>query len=190
MKISDFIENYPSKKYPAGKNFLNEAETPKALYYLKSGYVRRYTNSVDGKELTVHIFEKGSIFPLSWAFYNEVPNSTLQALSQIELKLIKKKDFLSFIKKNPNELFEITKRMVRATEGLAKRIEVLSFERADNKLTSMLLYLEKHFGKKFKFTHEDLAALTGLSRERVSIEMKNLKDKGLIHYQRGNISIK
>lgn len=189
MKITDFAENYPSKKYPKGATFFNESETPKTLYYLKQGYVRRFIAAPDGKELTIHIFEKGSIFPLSWALYDEIPCFNLEALSQIELKCVKKSDFINFIKNYPEELLKITKNMVRATEGLAKRVQILSLARADNKLMAALSYLERHFGKSFEFTHEELSALTGLSRERVSIEMKTLKDKGIVSYQRGRIKI-
>ena len=38
--------------------------------------------------------------------------------------------------------------------------------------------------------HKDIASLAGLTRETVSIEMKNLEKKGLIAYKRNQITIK
>ena len=84
----------------------------------------------------------------------------------------------------------MTKRLVSGISGLSKRIEILNFENAQGRIISTLTYLKKHFGSKLSFTHEELAALTGLSRERVSIEMKKLKDKKLISYTRSIISLK
>jgi CRP-like cAMP-binding protein len=97
---------------------------------------------------------------------------------------------LEFIRDNPKKLLEITKRLVYGLEGLAKRVEILNFENAQNRITSALSYLKKHFGTKLEFTHEDLASLTGLTRERVSIEMKRLKDLGKISYKRGVVTVK
>jgi len=186
----DKFTKYPSRNYSPGELLLSAGETPKALFFLKAGYVRQFVDSKEGKELTIHIYEKGAIFPLSWGLNDETPNFTLSSITKSEVTLVPRADFLKTIKNNPDELLALTKRMIYAVSGLSKRIEILNFDNAKTRTITSLQYLYKHFGKKFEFTHEDLSSLTGLTRERVSIEMKKLKNNGVISYKRGAVAIK
>lgn len=184
------IAKYKAKTFKRGEVLLHAGEKSSHLFYLISGHVRRYVDSSDGKELTIHIFEEGSVFPLSWALNDEVPNFTLAALTDCKVVLVPKNEFFSYIKNDSDELLNITKRLARGLEGLSRRVEILSLEKADARVAAVIAYLAKHFGEKFNFTHEELSALTGLSRERVSIEMKKLKDKKAISYRRGVVLVK
>lgn len=179
----------PAKKIPVGKVILNSGEQPENLFYLKKGFVKHYVDSPEGKELIIHIYKSGTIFPLMWGLNNEVPNYNLATLTNCEISLVPKKTFSDFIAKNPKELLSLSRRLLMAISGLSKRIEILNFQNARQRVVSTLIYLNKHFGDQFHFTHESLAALTGLTRERVSIEMKKLKDQGVVSYKRNTITI-
>lgn len=185
--MKDFYESFPSRKLNRGDVLHSAGEIPEYLFYLQSGHVRRFINSLEGRELTIHIFDSGAIFPLSWGINDDIPDFSLVALTDCKVNLVPREDFLKFIMDNPYELLEITKRMTHGVEGLAKRVEILSLEKANTRVSSTISYLAKHFGQKLPFTHEDIAALTGLSRERVSIELKKLKDNNDISYKRGEI---
>ena len=188
--LAGFVAQFPVKKLKTGQVLLNAGETPKTLYYLKDGFVKRHINSLDGKELTVHIFTPGSLFPLLWALDGSSVDFNLTSLGSSKVALVPKEDFLKYIISNQDELLKITKRLLRGLEGMAKRVEILSFEKADSRVYSALLYLEGHLGSKLSFTHEGLSELTGLSRERVSIEMKKLRTEGITSYRRGLITMK
>ncbi len=187
MQIDHFT-NYPARTVRKGEIILHAGQRPSHLFYLKKGFARRYVDSIEGRELTIHIFEKGSTFPLSWALNNENPNFNLAALTDCEIALIPKEDFLKFIK-NYDELAAITRKLLYGLEGMAKRLENMSFEKADMRVMSTINYLAKHFGNLLPFTHEDLSSLTSLSRERVSIEMKKLKNRGIVSYKRNVIKV-
>jgi CRP-like cAMP-binding protein len=189
MKLSDFANNYPSKKYLAEETIHTAGDDSQTLYYLKRGHVKRFVDSLDGKELIIHIFDPGSVFPLLSVFTERSFSFNLSALTNCEVILIPKKDFNNYIKENNIELLKITKNLLLGLEGMAMRVEILSLEDAKSRISSALKYLSKHFGQKLHFTHEELSALTGLSRERVSIEMKKMKDEGKIRYSRNVIYI-
>jgi CRP-like cAMP-binding protein len=102
-----------------------------------------------------------------------------------------------FIEANPYELLPFTKHLINGIEGLLKRIELMSFDNAQTRVFAALMYLSHHFGRTNKqeivieshFTHEDIAAITGLTRERVSIEMGKLKRAKLISYDTKSIHL-
>lgn len=180
---------FPTKHYEPGEFLIYAGEAPKHLFFLKKGFVKQYANSEEGKELTIHIYEKGSIFPLSWGLNKQAPEHNFVCVGKVEVSIVPLKAFMEIIKKDPGILLGITKRLVAGISGLSHRIEILNFENSQERLFETLLYLRKHFGETINFTHEELAALTGLSRERVSIEMKNLRDKKAISYKRAEIKI-
>lgn len=187
--LDEFVKKYPARKFEDGEVVVRAGEPIAHLFYLSNGYARRFVHSVEGKELTIHIFEEGSVFPISLAINGHTPEFSVSSLKTSYLRAIPMQEFLLFLNDNPHEVMKLLKKMTSATEGLAKRVEILSLEKADSRLLSTLLYLEKHFGRKLPFTHEEIATLTGLSRERVSIEMKKLKDRGIISYKRSVINI-
>jgi|SRR3989338_4971803 len=186
----ELFADYPAKRFSTKEVILMAGELPGALFYLKRGNVAQYVDSHEGKELIIHIYMPGALFPLSWGLNNEIPNFSLKAINTCEVTLVPKKDFEKLINERPEELIKLTKNLALGISGLAKRIEILNFENAQTRVLSTLEYLRKHFGEKFQFTHEMLAALTGLTRERVSIEMKRLKDKKVLDYKRGVITLK
>lgn len=183
------FNNYPAKRFAKGDVILTAGAAPQVLFYLKKGNVLQYVDSNQGKELIIHIYMPGALFPLSWGLNNEIPNFNLKAMITSEVVLVPKKDFEKLINNKPDVLMKLTKNLVSGLMGLSKRVEILSFENAEVRITNTLKYLERHFGPKFEFTHEGLAALTGLTRERVSIEMKKLKDKKVLEYKRGVITL-
>jgi len=185
----DKLGKYPTKRFAADKVILNAGETPENLFYLKKGFVKHYVDSPEGKELIIHIYKSGTIFPLMWGLNDEIPNYNLATLTNSEIALVPKKVLNEYLLKNPKELLNLNKRLLKAISGLSKRIEILNFQNAHQRVLSTLLYLNRHFGDQFHFTHESLAALTGLTRERVSIEMKRLKDQGIVAYKRNTITV-
>ena len=186
----DKFKSYHSRSYSQGELLLTAGETPKSLFFLQKGYVRQFVDSKEGKELTIHIYEKGSIFPLSWGLNDEIPDFNLASIGKSEITLVPRADFEKLISDNPKELFKLAKRLVYGISGLSKRIEIINFDNAKTRTVSSLRYLHRHFGNKIKYTHEDLSSLTGLTRERVSIEMKKLKNDRVISYKRGLVTIK
>lgn len=164
------------------------------IYFLKRGFVRLYTLSRRGEELTLLIFKKGDIFPISWAVdkYSQTnqKNYYLEALTDCELNRVKRDEFLNLIKSDPEILFELTSRISERLNGMLLRAESFVFGDAGNRVASILLLCAERFGRKVDFgvelqvplTHSDIASLIGVARETASIEIKKFEKKGLIGY--------
>ncbi|KKQ75504.1 MAG: Crp/Fnr family transcriptional regulator [Candidatus Woesebacteria bacterium GW2011_GWB1_38_5b] len=195
---NNFFTQFKEYKIAKDDIFLYAQNVPTGVFYLKRGFVRQYSISKEGKELTIHIYMPGSFFPLFWAINNEKPDYNLQALTFCTVCVSPKEQFLDWIKNNPKMLYSLSSRLLYGLSGLKKRVEVISLDNSSQRVISILKYLSDHFGKKSSnghikitpyFTHESIAALTGLTRERVSIEMKTLKNKNKINYKRGTLII-
>lgn len=197
-KLEVFFSKYKSLHFKKGKTILRPGDIPKGVYYLQKGYVRLYSLSESGQELTLIIFKPGDFFPIMWSI-NNTPNAQyVQTMTTVELWLCPREQFILFIKEDPDVFFELTSHMLERLKGLLQRMEYMVFGNAYTKVASILLICAQRFGEKknggaeiqVPLTHRDIAMLLGVARETVSIELKKLERKGVIDYGKRLIVIK
>ena len=188
-KVRHFFAQYPAKKYKKGDLIL-QPEDVTGVFYLQKGYVREYGMSSLGIEVGLHIFMPFSYFPLTWVIA-DVPNRYYyEALTDAQIYKAPKNITLSFLKNNPDVLFDLTKRVFMGLDKLTSRLEYLSYAKAYKKVISILFYLARHFGEekrgkiyiKHKFSHRDIGSFAGVSRETASREWEKLVHKEIIGY--------
>ncbi|MDP2632129.1 MAG: Crp/Fnr family transcriptional regulator, partial [Candidatus Curtissbacteria bacterium] len=163
----------------------------------KSGYVKVYSVSRSGEQLTLIIFKPGDIFPVSWAINSTKNEYFAETMTPSVLWRTSVEEFLGFISNKPKVLFELNRRIMERFLGLMRRIEYMVFGNAMDKVSSILLICAERFGEASRgkviidvgLTHNEIANLVGMSRETVSIEMKKLEKKGLIVYRGRRIVI-
>lgn len=197
-ELNRFFAQFKLLHYKKGETFLHADDPPPGIFYVKSGYVRLYSISKEGEELTLVIFAPGNCFPLSWAI-NNTPNAyNLEAMTDVEVWRAPKDMFISFIKNNPEVLLDLTRRVLRRLLASFVRMEHLVFGNSYEKVASMLFLLGRRLGKRkgrmtivqIHLTHKDIGSLAGLARETVSLAMEKLEKKRLITYHRSLIAIR
>lgn len=197
-EIERFFSKSTSQRFRRGETILRAGETPPGVFYLKKGFVRLYSVSESGEELTLTIFKPGDIFPISWAVADSPNNYFLDAMTSSEMWRIGQKKFVSFVKENPDELYELTGKIMVRLLGLLRRMEYIVFGNSRTKIASILCIFVERFGRKTKggflievpLTHKDIANLVGIARETTSLEMGKLKDKGIIDYSGRTILVR
>lgn len=190
-ELDIFFKKFKPLRYRRGEIILRAGDSPPGIFYLKSGYVRVYSFSKGGEELTLIIFKPGDIFPVSWVIGDVPASYFVEAMTVAELWRVPRDQFLEFVRNKPEILLELIKRMMVRFVGLMRRMEYLVFGNAYSKVASILLICAERFGRKaaggmvidVPLTHNDIATLVGMTRETVSIEMKKLEKKNLISYR-------
>lgn len=160
------------------------------IFFLTKGVVRMFCLSKEGVELTINIYRPYSLFPLSLLLNNRQDKYTYNALTEVAGYFASKNALKNFIKKNPEVLFDLLKRIYKGLEGFFKHLEMLLSKDANKRIINQLVVYAKRFGQKnqdkiifdLHLTHHQLASQTGLARESVSKELKKLQNKGLIGY--------
>ena len=183
-----FFAKLKPLRYKKGEIILRAGETPPGVLYLKRGFVRLYSISKQGEELTLIIFKSGDFFPIMWAINNTPNNYFVEAATFCEICRAPRTEFLAFVKDNCDVLFELTSRMLVRFAGILSRMEYLVFGNAYAKVASILAICAERFGKggqggiliEVPLTHNDIASLVGVTRETASVEIKKIERKGLI----------
>jgi CRP/FNR family transcriptional regulator, cyclic AMP receptor protein len=188
--FEEFFSQFQIHEYKQGEIMIRADDDPQGIFCLTKGYVRQYTISKTGMELTLHILRPTAYFPMVWAI-NGTPNVyNFEALTPVEIGRAPRDQVVNFIKNKPELIFALMSELLEEYAETLTRIEHLVFSDAYRRVISVLLYIAKHFGEplgdhvivKHRFTHQDIATLVGVTRETASIEMVRLSKKELVHY--------
>lgn len=187
-KLHKFYTQYNPLHYKKKSLILHADDTPEEVFYIKEGFVRAYRISEQGEELTIIILKPRDFFPVTYGL-NTLPNSYyLEAMTSLQIWKVPRKEFMSFLKDHPDVYHELTNKMMARFGGLLTRMEYLVFGNAYTKVATTILICAKSFGERWgenlivtvPFTHKDIAAMVGITRETACLEMKKLERKGLI----------
>lgn len=185
-----FYDQFSTRIYKKGELLIRADDDPQGIFCLTKGYVRQYTISKTGLELTLHILKPISYFPMVWAI-NGTPNVYyFEALTEVEVGRAPREQVIAIIKEKPIIIFELMSQLLEDYAETLTRIEHLVFSDAYRRVISVLIYIAKHFGEveergtlvSHRFTQQDIATLVGVARETASIEMVKLEKRGLIKY--------
>lgn len=198
LNLLSFFAPFPPLFLKKREIILRVGDIPQGVYCIEKGYVRLYAVSLEGKEFTFFIYKQGDFFPVVWSLRAEPSQYYFQALTAAKLKKVPRAAFMEFVTENPDVLLELTQGIIRRSQAALRRMEYLVFGNAYQRLSSLLFGLARQFGKKERkntliqvsLTHTDLASLLGLTRETVSIEIKNLEKKGIVRYRKRLIVVK
>jgi len=189
-EFETFYKQFAIRDYKKGEMLIRADDDPQGIFCLTKGYVRQYTISKSGSELSLHILKPISYFPMVWAI-NGTPNVYFfEALTPVEVGRAPRDQVVNFIKDKPVIIFELMSELLEDYAESLTRVEHLVFSDAYRRVISVLLYIAKHFGKEngkgiivnHRFTQQDIATLVGVARETASNEMMKLEKKGLVKY--------
>lgn len=191
-----FLERHHTRSFKKGEIIIFQGEAPRSAYAIKSGTIKAYNLSVDGDEKPVAFYSADSVFPASWV-YGKASSSIYyyEAFTpEVEVYVIERTEFVEFIKKRPELLYQELERALADQLGGSMRLNALQHSKASDKLVYTLHYLALTHGKparnhKVEITldlkHQDFANLTGLTRETAATELNKLKHAGIIDYGKG-----
>lgn len=189
-EFETFYKQFVTRNYKKGEMLIRADDDPQGIFCLTKGYVRQYTISKNGFELTLHILKPISYFPMVWAINGTQNVYYFEALTPVEVGRAPREDVVNFIKDKPTIIFELLSELIEDYAESLARIEHLVFSDAYRRVISVLLYIAKHFGEKVedsviinhRFTQEDIATLVGVARETASNELSKLERGNLIKY--------
>lgn len=162
---------------------------------MKSGTVKEYEISKKGEELIVNIFKPKSFFPMSWAINDTSNLYFFEAMSDLEVWRSPKSEVIEFVKSNPDVLYDLLGRVYRGVDGLLNKMTYLMSGNAYARLVTELVIQARRFGIRtgnkieMEISEKDIASQTGMTRETISREIRNLKSKKLVDFGRNNLQI-
>lgn len=188
ISIDNFFKKYPLKKYSKKDTIISSGSEIKSVFFVKSGIVRSFYIDEKGSELTINLLKPSSFFPLSTILAGKEIVYDFQAFTDVEINIAPIRETFEFLDRDIDFKNILIKKFSSGLEGYLIRSFFLIKGSAMQKVASTFLMLLGRFGKEERgqlnidipITHQDIADLSGITRETASIQIKILENAKFI----------
>lgn len=181
------------RAYPAGQIVVYVGDQPAHMFFVKKGALKNYDIDDGGNEKILSIIGELGFFSILYGFgsQKEEVSSFYSTLEETELLLIPLDDFFKRMNSDIQFTNRLFKWFVAETDFVMGRIKGLEKTEGRLKVAQVLEYLAIRHGVannltwrrvKFPVNQQLLADLVGLTRETVSMVMKDLDEQKVIRY--------
>lgn len=175
-ELLEISEKITVKEFLKNETILREEDTSEYMYIIVFGKAKAFRTSLSGKETILAIHGEGDHFGELSLIDGKTAPATVSALENSLVALISRDDFFALLyehRKLMEKLFEFLCRRIRESWKL---VQILNFKNASHRVKMLFLMLSEEHGRKTKdgiiimvrLTHQDIADMTGLTRETVT----------------------
>ena len=194
--ISDNSEIIKRPKFNFIYHFDDASDT---IYLLVKGVVKTGLHSDDGREIIKNVIHSGSVFGELGIVGEQSRTEFARAMNEdVTVCAIKVKAIRSIMSKNAELTFRMMDKIgerLRKTEG---KLEALIFKDARERIIDFIRNTAENRGRKVGFemmfkhclTQQDIANLTGTSRQTVTSVLNELRKENKIYFNRRSILIR
>jgi CRP-like cAMP-binding protein len=178
-----------------GQQILAPDDPPDRIHIIKAGRVRVFRMSADGKQLTLDIFEKGTILgDMSLLGQDRIAEAYAEAIDDGVICTITPDELRRLIERHPIIGVNIIRHLSRRLQTAEREIEAMAYQRVDQRLARRLLDLGQRFGVghergtriEARLTQQELAEMVGTTRETLAHTLADFRRRGLLdtaHHQ-------
>lgn len=198
------LTNHPGVKhghkvYSKGETIYFTDDPANTLYLVASGKVRILNYSEDGDEVVRAILAKGEMFGELALLGEDKRGEIAEAMDDDTMVCAVHTDQLHELMQDDAEFtFKIYKWIGLRMKKMERRIDNLIFKDVRSRLMDFIKEMAQEKGTQTNegiavehfFTHKNLANLIGTSRQTVTTTLNELRDEGLIDFNRRQVIIK
>jgi CRP/FNR family transcriptional regulator, cyclic AMP receptor protein len=192
-EIAVFDRIAPARTYRSGELIFSQSQPVTALFILKSGRVRIFRVTEDGKALTMAILEPGAVFGEMLLVGQRMYDNYAEAIEDTSICQLSVRDVERYLLSDPRIAIRIARYLGDKVARLEERLTDLALRPLLARVASTLIRLAAPQRKSrsgsvtIRITHDQLAGLLGATRESTSKAMADLATRDLIRQARGRI---
>ena len=178
------------KKVKKNATILYEEDTNKYMYVILEGNTKVVKMTEDGKEIILAVHESGDSFGEISLIDGNTTTASVQATKDSIIAIMDKDNFYTLIYSQKKFLYNLLKKLCSLIREDVDTIELLNFNNAYQRVKVLLMNLAQRYGEEtqkgitlhIKLTHQDIANMTGLTRETVTRVIDKWQEKGDIFF--------
>ena len=196
-QLEEINRNFIPQTFKKDNMILIEEEVGSSMFIIISGRVKISRLSDDGREVILSILSEGDFFGEMSILDGQARSATVVAIDDADLLVIRRDDFLKMLKQYPQIAINLLKELAMRLRRADAQIKSLSLQDAAGKVASTILRLADDAGKiKHGMVEiselplqQDLANMSGTSRETISRVIKSLCQEGYLKKEGGKLVI-
>lgn len=195
--IAALAEVTISRTFPRGSVIILEEEEGDTLFIIREGQVKVTILSEGGRELILSLLGQGAVFGELSLLDQRPRSANVVATQDAELIMLRRHDFVQLIQRAPQIATALLAELASRLRKTDRQIEGLALLDVTSRISEILLQLAAEAGQETKSgvlirkrpTHQDLASMSGTTRETVSRVLKRLESQGYIATKGRTITI-
>ena len=199
QKIVALDHQIEHRTFEKGKFVYSVGESSDYIYIVKEGRVKIGTYAEDGKEIVKTILTPGEVFgELALTGEERRQDFAIALDSNTTVCPMTLEDMRARMRDNQEFSLSIFKMVGNRMKKLERRIELLVSKDARTRVIEFLRDLAEEKGRRIGYEimianhlkHQDIASLTGTSRQTVTTILNELKERNVINFDRRKILIR
>lgn len=192
-ELRSIMDNKRQIKFRAGETIIKQNTPLTHLVCIRSGMAKVVSEGPKGKNLIVDIIKDNNIFTGGGTIIDDSHHFTVAALTDIECCFIETSKMLNVLSINSNFSMDLMKLYNGQHIKMHKTLINLINKYMPGRVADTLLYLknEIYAANPFKFimTKQELADMSGMTKESFIRNLKEFEDSGIISHSRNTIHI-
>jgi CRP-like cAMP-binding protein len=197
-RINRVFKNGQNRRYAKNQLVHYSGDPLTNIYLIESGFIKAYTILDSGDTRTILILGPGDIFPMSFSSSMDWENYTIryfyQTLSEIQVMSLPSIDLKHNIDQDSEIMETYMFYLSASNEAIMNQLEIMKNKKAIDKVMMLLPYLIGKAGKEvkpgifelqLKLSHQEIADLSGVTRETTTTLIKELEKQGIIDQHSG-----
>lgn len=164
------------EEFKKSEVILHEEDANDYMYIILIGKVKVMQATENGKEIILAIHRADEFFGEISLIDGKTSPATVLATENSLIGIISKGDFYSLLSNQPKMFDKFLQILCSRLRESWKRIQILNFKNSSQRIKMLILMLSYDNGKKtpegmvlnIKLTHQNIADMTGLTRETVT----------------------
>jgi len=182
-----------------GQVILSPDDPPDRIHILKRGKVRVYRVSPDGKQLTLDIYERGTILgDMRLLGQERVPEAYAEAIDAAVICTITPDELRRLIQRYPIIGVNIITFLSRRLQEAERQLEAMAYQRVGQRLARKLVDLAQRFGVETvrgtliqaRLTQQELAEMIGTTRETLAHTLADFRRRELLDTEHHQVLIR
>jgi len=182
-----------------GQTILSPDDPPDRIHLLKKGRVRVYRVTPDGKQLTLDIYEKGTILgDMRLLGQDRIPEAYAEAIDAAVICTITPNELRRLIERYPIMGVNVISFLSRRLHEAERELEAMAYQRVGQRLARKLLDLGQRFGVETvrgtliqaRLTQQELAEMVGTTRETLAHTLADFRRRGLLDTEHHSVVIR
>lgn len=159
------------------------------LYAIRRGLIRIGTTDDLGQQMTVNLLGSGDVFGEIALLDGRSRTADAVAADDTEMFFLPRRDFLIVLSGEAALAVHLIELLCGRLRDVLERIEEATFLPAATRLARRILTLAVDYGTEVHASQEELASLSGITRETVNRQLQGWKRDGVLSLGRGRLTI-
>lgn len=193
--LRDLSEDRETRHYRKKDTIFRENDTPRHIYYVRSGKVKIFRTNDEGRELIVGLIGPNEFFGYLAVLQGTTYPESAVAMADSEISLIPKEDFYALVYSDRDVAGRFIKMLAGDVLQTEEQLIDLAYNSVRKRVADALILLKERYDREgdkpftIAILRDDLSNMVGTAKETVIRMLSDFKEEGLVEIKGSKISI-